>query len=268
MVTRAEVIEGYRVHLRREPESEAVIRGHMRAHPGDTFIAALLESPEYRALNPETHDGIRFFHSFERDGLSIRGHRPIADLQVHAEQVFLQPVAGKSVLDIGAWDGFFSFEAERRGARRVLATDHFCWSGPGWGTKAGFDYVHGRLESSVESLDVDVFDLDPVKLGTFDMTFFFGVLYHLKDPFGGLEKAAAMTSETLIVETHIDMDDQPEPVMRYYLGAELNTDATNFWGPNTACVEAMLRELGFTRFSHWKSRPGKKTGRLITRARR
>ena len=42
------------------------------------------------------------------------------------------------MLDIGAWDGFFSFEAERRGASRVLATDHFCWSGEGWGTKAGF----------------------------------------------------------------------------------------------------------------------------------
>ena len=37
--------------------------------------------------------------------------------------------AGKSVLDIGAWDGFFSFEAERRGASRVLAVDSFCWTG-------------------------------------------------------------------------------------------------------------------------------------------
>ncbi|HEY8641609.1 MAG TPA: TIGR04290 family methyltransferase, partial [Candidatus Dormibacteraeota bacterium] len=49
---------------------------------------------------------------------------------------------GLSVLDVGAWDGFFSFEAERRGAARVLATDDFCWSGPGWGSKAGFDLVH------------------------------------------------------------------------------------------------------------------------------
>ena len=48
-------------------------------------------------------------------------------------------LTNKTVLDIGAWDGFFSFEAERRGASRVLATDHFCWSCEGWGTKAGFD---------------------------------------------------------------------------------------------------------------------------------
>src|SRR5215831_10985883 len=38
---------------------------------------------------------------------------------------------GKTVLDIGAWDGLFSFEAERRGAARVLATDSFCWNGRG-----------------------------------------------------------------------------------------------------------------------------------------
>src|ERR1051326_1573020 len=56
-----------------------------------------------------------------------------------------EDLRGLSVLDIGAWDGFFSFEAERRGAKRVLATDHFCWSGPGWGTKDGFDFIHGTL---------------------------------------------------------------------------------------------------------------------------
>src|SRR5690349_2768367 len=57
-----------------------------------------------------------------------------------------QRLDGKRVLDVGAWDGFYSFEAERRGAQ-VLATDHFCWSGPGWGTKAGFDLAHEALNS-------------------------------------------------------------------------------------------------------------------------
>src|SRR5215475_7754739 len=40
-----------------------------------------------------------------------------------------ETLSGMSVLDIGSWDGFFAFEAERRGASRVLATDSFCWSG-------------------------------------------------------------------------------------------------------------------------------------------
>src|SRR5213596_771241 len=48
-----------------------------------------------------------------------------------------QNLAGKSVLDIGAWDGFFSFEAERRGASRVVATDYYAWRGLGWGTGNG-----------------------------------------------------------------------------------------------------------------------------------
>ena len=56
-----------------------------------------------------------------------------------------EDLSGKSVLDVGAWDGFFSFEAERRGAERVLATDSFCWGGGGWGTKDGFDLARRAL---------------------------------------------------------------------------------------------------------------------------
>src|SRR5471032_474924 len=58
-------------------------------------------------------------------------------------------LTGQTVLDIGAWDGFFSFEAERRGAARVLATDWYAWHGVGWGTnqgKAGFELAHAALE--------------------------------------------------------------------------------------------------------------------------
>src|SRR5215469_11279321 len=74
-----------------------------------------------------------WFHSHAfPDGEVVAGEKPIGVLEKEAGVVFRHGVAGKSVLDIGAWDGWFSFEAERRGAARVLATDHFCWSGPGW----------------------------------------------------------------------------------------------------------------------------------------
>ena len=46
-------------------------------------------------------------------------------------------LSGMTVLDIGAWDGFFSFEAERRGARRVLATASFAWTGAGLSARTG-----------------------------------------------------------------------------------------------------------------------------------
>jgi tRNA (mo5U34)-methyltransferase len=197
---------------------------------------------------------VRFFHSFDlRDGDILRGSGDFKVLHNRATQILAGQTQGKSVLDIGAWDGFFSFEAERLGAKRVLATDHFCWSGPGWGTKDGFDLMHKHYNSEVESLDVDLLDLSPKKLGTFDIVLFLGVLYHLKDPFGGLELAAAMCNEQLIVETHADMLELDEPVMRYYLGDSLNGDPTNFWAPNRACLTDMLHELGFATVEFLKS---------------
>src|SRR5687768_7508966 len=45
---------------------------------------------------------------------------------------------GLTVCNVGAWEGFYSFEAERRGAARVVATDSYSWGGGGWGTKAGY----------------------------------------------------------------------------------------------------------------------------------
>lgn len=209
---------------------------------------------------------ITFFHSFELPNETVHGLSPIQSQRRYADVIFKHSVAGKSVVDIGAWDGFYSFEAERRGASRVLATDHFCWSGRGWGTKDGFDYVHERLNSKVESLDVDVFDLDPKQIGTFDVTMMLGVLYHLPNPFGGLEKAASLTKELLIIETHSDMNDRPEPLMRYYLSAELNGDSSNYWGPNILCLENMLRELHFTKFETWRAPGFSNSGRIIMHA--
>lgn len=174
--------------------------------------------------------------------------KSIQVLRREADIVFNESVAGKSVLDIGAWDGFFTFEAERRGATQVLANDHFCWSGKGWGTKAGFDYAHAKYASKALCADIDLFDLSPADLGTFDVVLFLGVLYHLKNPFEGLERAAAMSHNVLIVETVTTLNHVQEPVMRYYLGDELNGDGTNFWAPNHFCLHNMLRELGFKRF--------------------
>ena len=91
-------------------------------------------------------------------------------------------LTGKSVLDIGAWDGFFSFEAERRGASRVLAVDSFSWHGAGWGTKDGFDCARRVLNSRVEDLEIEVLDLSAATVGTFDLVLFLSVLYHMKHP--------------------------------------------------------------------------------------
>ena len=152
-----------------------------------------------------------------------------------------------TVLDIGAWDGFFSFEAERRGALRVLATDSFCWSGPGWGTKAGFDLARTALQSRVEDREIDVLDLSPETVGVFDLVLFLGVLYHVKHPLLALERVYSVTGKHLILETHVDLVHVRRPACAFYPADELDRDATNWFGPNPQAVIAMLRTAGFRR---------------------
>jgi len=150
-------------------------------------------------------------------------------------------LAGKTVLDIGAWDGFFSFEAERRGARRVLATDSHAW----WTRKPAFELARRALGSRVEDLDIDVMDLAPDKIGTFDLVLFLGVLYHLRHPLLALEKVFSVTAGHLILETVVDLTWTSYPAMRFYPQDELAGDASNWFGPNPAAVVGMLKAVGF-----------------------
>lgn len=156
-------------------------------------------------------------------------------------------LTGKSVLDFCAWNGFFAFEAERRGADRVMAVDYYCWNGPGWGSKAGFDLAREALDSKVEDREIDVLDVTPENTGVFDVVIFLGVLYHMRHPLLTLEKVSAVTGGLLILETHVDLTVINRPAMAFYAGSELNGDSSNWSGPNEACVVAMLMEVGFKR---------------------
>ena len=160
---------------------------------------------------------------------------------------------GKSVLDVGCWDGFYSFEAERRGARRVLATDDFIWRA---GHQTGFLLAREALQSKVEDRNIDVLDLSPQTVGTFDIVLFLGVLYHMKHPMLALERVASVTDQLLVVETVIDLLYLPgKRAMAFYPEAELGRDDTNWFGPTPEAVEAMLRSVGFTRVERvWPSR--------------
>jgi tRNA (mo5U34)-methyltransferase len=152
---------------------------------------------------------------------------------------------GLSVLDIGAYDGFFSFECERRGAARVVAADHFCWTYGGMATKEGFDLCKAALGSRVAEAFIPVEDISPERVGVFDVVLFLGVLYHAPDMVRYLRMVRSVCRGRVILETEVDAEDYPRPAAVFYPGNSLNNDASNFWGPNTACVEAMLREVGF-----------------------
>jgi tRNA (mo5U34)-methyltransferase len=152
---------------------------------------------------------------------------------------------GMSVLDVGTWDGFFAFECERRGAARVVGTDKPAWeAGTG---KAGFDYAKARLGSRVDAVQMDLFDLSPETVGTFDVTLFLGVLYHVRDPLRALEALASVTRHHLILETHADLIGITRRPMTAFNGDYRDRDGSaHWWGPNPACVLSMVRAAGFS----------------------
>jgi tRNA (mo5U34)-methyltransferase len=174
-------------------------------------------------------------------------------------------LAGKTVLDIGAWDGFYSFEAARRGAARVLATDSFVWQGR-WG-QGGFNLARTALglEHLVEDRTIDVMDLSPESLGdTYDVVLFLGVLYHLPDPIGALQRVASVTRGTLCLETETALNYLPFPAARLWPRAELKGDDTNWWSINAAGLVAALKSLGFRDVRVvWRTSLARRVGRAI-----
>ncbi len=205
------------------------------------------------ADNEQQVTDLRWFHQIElRDGLITPGVAPISTLRGLADAALGQLVVGKTVLDIGCWDGFYSFEATRRGATRVLATDHFVWHNeyPGsWGDRAAFELARSIKAPNVEVMDIDIMDLSPERVGRWEVVLFLGVLYHLRHPLLVLDRISALVEETLILETAMDAADYGRPAMVFYPGAELSSDATNWWGPNRSCMEGMLRRWASTRFA-------------------
>jgi tRNA (mo5U34)-methyltransferase len=190
-------------------------------------------------------------------------------------------VNDKEVLDIGAWDGYFTFRAEHEGARRVVAMDHFVWSldldaqqalwnearatgkplprydrSPklwqphGLPGKRNFDEAHRRLGSHAEQIIADFMTVDPIEVGNFDIVFFLGVLYHLQDPLGGLKRVSLFTRNTAIIETEAvyihGMENRP--LLEFFPNDELNHDPSNWFAPNLAAVRGMCVSAGFRDF--------------------
>lgn len=192
-------------------------------------------------------DAISWFHTMDLgNGVHTKGHydpaRTLPRLKLPKR------LDGRTVLDIGAWDGFYSFEMERRGAARVLATDHFCWGGNGWATQDGFNLAREALGSDVEDEHIDVLDLSPEAVGgTYDVVLFLGVLYHLPDPLLALRRVHSVVGGMLVLETEVDMLFTRRPAAAFFPGSELNDDPTNWWAPNVPAVLGMLGAAGFKR---------------------
>jgi tRNA (mo5U34)-methyltransferase len=250
-----------------------------------------------------------WWHSIDLgDGVVTEGRKSAEQLDEEWAALALPDLRGKTVLDIGAWDGWFSFQAERHGAARVVALDHYVWSMdlarqqkywedcmaagvapepyhtkpelwrpqelPG---KVGFDTAHRALESRVESVVADFMTVDLERLGTFDVVLFLGVLYHVRHPMLALERLARITRELLVVETEAVAIPgfEHHAFCEFFESNELNGDVSNWWAPNRRAVEGMCRTAGFPRIETWvdpESRPQSHDAlhryRLVVRARK
>jgi tRNA (mo5U34)-methyltransferase len=195
----------------------------------------------------------RWYHTFDfGGGLSAPGRD---DMDAKLAAFELPDLTGKSVLDVGAYDGCYSFWCEKLGADRVVASDHWAWTWPGEDARRNFDLVRTILDSKVEPLMVPVEELNGDEHGTFDVTLFLGVLYHAPDMLSYLRSVRSVTSGMLVLETLVDALDTEQPAAVFYPPGTFPDDDSNYWGPNPACVEAMLHRVGFSRVkrrSLWK----------------
>ncbi len=199
-----------------------------------------------RALNTtEDLEAKGWYHSIELpDGRVLQGTQSLARLRERAELYGIpSDLRGKRVLDIGAWDGWFTFEMERRGAS-VVAVD--CVE------IENFRYAHRQLGSRAEYLELDVYDLTPERVGRFDIVLCLGVVYHLKHPLLAIERVCDLTADMAIVESFVadDVAGHTEyPWAEFYESDELGGQADNWSGPNIECLLAWCRTAGFARTS-------------------
>ena len=219
--------------------------------------------------------------------------------ELHARELTslrLPELRGKSVLDIGAWDGFYSFAAERLGADRVVSLDHFVW-GLDWEAKnrykadcrrrgipplpfdrvpelwnfdalpgkKGFDLAHRTLNSRVESIVADFMTGDATIVGQFDVVLFMGVLYHMENPLLSLERVRRLTRELAVIETEaVEFGGfDGRPFCEFFPPqAKLSDDPTNFWAPNGPALVGLCETAGFSRVELLTKRPTPAPGQI------
>jgi tRNA (mo5U34)-methyltransferase len=188
-----------------------------------------------------------WYHSFEfPDGTAIEGVQSLEQLRERWKRFPLPDnLSRKRVLDIGAWDGWFSFEAERRGAE-VVALD--CVEIP------NLIAARERLRSRVDYRVSNLYKIPQLQLGAFDYVFFLGVLYHVKHPLLALEIVCAHTRDVAIVESAVIDGPAYEagmreeiPTLEFFETDELGGHFDNWFGPSVASLLAMCRAVGFAR---------------------
>lgn len=213
------------------------------------------------ALEREIRELGPWFHNFTIHGVQTAPNHFLGDYPAikwrHFADAIPRDLTGRSVLDIGCNAGFYAIEMKRRGADRVLGID----------TEdlylAQARFAAAQLNADIELRKMSVYDV--ADLGeSFDLVLFMGVFYHLRHPLLALDLLREHVVHDLLVfqsmqrgcsevgavgkdyEFHevAQFDDPGYPKM-HFIEHRYAHDPTNWWAPNRACVEAMLRSSGF-----------------------
>jgi tRNA (mo5U34)-methyltransferase len=158
-------------------------------------------------------------------------------------------LTGKTVLDIGTWDGMAAFEAEKRGASYVRAIDIYqkCAGQESEVFEANkpFQFAHKHLQSKVDFSFSSLEDFRLHKKPKFDVVLYYGVLYHIENPLGAIFKLGSLVADNgqVIIETSYTTD--PGCVLEYTPGYA--GDKTNIFRPSLRFLEKSLKEAGFSR---------------------
>jgi tRNA (mo5U34)-methyltransferase len=207
-----------------------------------------------------------WFHNMRLGGVETAPHHFLGDYPAIKFATFRDVVpedlTGCTVLDIGCNAGFYSMEMKRRGAARVLGID------------TDLRYLRqARFAAQVEGIDVEFRRLgvwDVGELGEkFDLVIFMGVLYHLRHPLLALDLIHEHVARDLmlfqtmqrgssdvvrVAEDYGFNDpapfDEPGYPKMHFIEQRYSHDETNWWVPNLACTEAMLRSSGFSIEAH------------------
>ncbi|HEV7275205.1 MAG TPA: TIGR04290 family methyltransferase [Devosiaceae bacterium] len=202
-----------------------------------------------------------WFHNLDIDGVSTAPDHFLGDYPAFKWAGFKDAVPadleGRSVLDIGCNAGFYSLEMKRRGAGRVVGID----SDPHYLRQA--EFAAEQAGADIEFRQLSVYQV-PQLAEKFDLVIFMGVLYHLRHPLLALDLIHEHVAGDMLlfqcmqrgsdqipqIDENYDFSewsvfDQPDYPKLHFVEQRYADDPTNWFIPNRAAVEAMLRSAGF-----------------------
>lgn len=208
----------------------------------------------------------QWFHNLDLRGVKTAPNHFLGDYPEVKWRRFAHAIpadlSGKSVLDVGCNGGFYSIQMKRRGAERVVGID------------TDEKYLdQARFAANVSEMDIEFRNLSVYRVAElrerFDLVLFMGVLYHLRHPLLALDLLREHVVTDLFVAQSMvrgsratvdfppdfafweeDVFEDQEFPRLYFVEQRFANDPTNWWIPNQACFEAMLRSAGFAILDH------------------